>query len=138
MGERRPSINKDCNNQRNYRNHHVGFLAMSTYRRFVHAKKGMSTVFRGLFFVILLLMGFNLMTWNFLQFDAYNGVVTSMSQRDQLSSSESIQAIPPGATGFAGNTFNITVTNLGGVTTTLSRIYIQNVSPTGTLPTQCR
>jgi hypothetical protein len=61
-----------------------------------------------------------------------------MSQRDQLSTSENIQAVPPGATGFAGNTFNITLTNLGGVTTTLTRIYIQNVSPTGTLPLQCR
>ncbi len=111
---------------------------MSIYRRFVHAKKGMSTVFGGLFFVILILMGFNLMTWNFLQYDAYNSVVTSMSQRDQLSSSENLQAVPPGATGFVGNTFNITVTNLGGVTTTLTRIYIQNVSPTGTLPLQCR
>ncbi|TMI21692.1 hypothetical protein E6H31_04815 [Candidatus Bathyarchaeota archaeon] len=116
----------------------MGVLAMGMYRRFVHAKKGMSTVFGGLFFVILILMGFNLMTWNFLQYDAYNGVVTSMSQRDQLSSSENIQAIAPGATGFAGNSFNVTVTNLGGITTTLSRIYIQNVSPTGTLPLQCR
>jgi len=116
----------------------LGVLAMGMYRRFVHAKKGMSTVFGGLFFVILILMGFNLMTWNFLQYDAYNGVVTSMSQRDQLSSSENIQAIAPGATGFAGNSFNVTVTNLGGITTTLSRIYIQNVSPTGTLPLQCR
>jgi hypothetical protein len=116
----------------------MGVLAMGIYRRFVHAKKGMSTVFGGLFFVILILMGFNLMTWNFLQYDAYSGVVTSMSQRDQLSTSENIQAVPPGATGFAGNTFNITLTNLGGVTTTLTRIYIQNVSPTGTLPLQCR
>src|SRR3989475_10707886 len=106
----------------------MGVLAMGIYRRFVHAKKGMSTVFGGLFFVILILMGFNLMPWNFLQYDAYRGVVTSMSQRDQLSTSENIQADPPGATGFAGNSFNVTLTNLGGVRTTVTRSYIQNRS----------
>jgi len=37
-------------------------------------------------------MGFNLMNWNFLQYDAYNGVATSMSQRDQQAASENLAA----------------------------------------------
>jgi len=36
-------------------------------------------VFEAIFSVILILMGFNVMTWEFLQYDIYNGVLTSMS-----------------------------------------------------------
>jgi len=108
---------------------------MSVYRRFVHARKGMSTIFGAIFFVILILMGFNLMTWNFLQYDAYNGVVTSMKQRDQQTASENLAATAPGATGFSGNSFNITEGNTGGVSVTVTRVYIFNLSPSGS--TQC-
>src|SRR6266568_9610028 len=108
---------------------------MRIYRRFLRAKKGMSTVFGGLFFVILILMGFNLMTWNFLQYDTYTGVVTSMKQRDQQAASENLAATAPGATAFAGNSFNITVSNTGGVSVTVTRVYIFNLSPSGS--TQC-
>jgi len=58
------------------------------YTRFVRAKKGMSTIFGALFFVILILMGFNLMLWNFAQFDAYNRVITTMGLSDQQRSAE--------------------------------------------------
>ncbi len=84
----------------------------------------MSTIFGAIFFVILILMGFNLMTWNFLQYDAYNGVVTSMKQRDQQTASENLAATAPGATGFSGNSFNITEGNTGGVSVTVTRVYI--------------
>ena len=58
---------------------------MGLYRKLARSKKGMSTIFGGLFFIILLLMGFNLMLWGFIQMDAYNSVVNSMQQRDQQS-----------------------------------------------------
>src|SRR5712692_1538903 len=108
---------------------------MSAYRKFIRAERGMSTVFAGLFFIILILMGFDLMTWNFLQYDSYNSVVTSMSQRDQQAISENLVATAPGATGFAGNSFNVIVNNTGRVMVTVVRIYIFNLSPTGS--TQC-
>ncbi len=57
---------------------------MSVYRRLARSKKGMSTIFGGLFFVIIILMGFNVMLWGFIQYDAYNHVITSMSQRDRI------------------------------------------------------
>jgi hypothetical protein len=97
----------------------------------------MSTIFGGLFFVILLLMGFNLMVWNFAQYDAYNQVISKMSQRDQQAMSENVVVSQPGAVDFnvPGNTFNITVTNLGGISVSIARIYINNISPTGS--TQC-
>jgi hypothetical protein len=104
---------------------------MRIYRRFVRAKKGMSTVFGGLFFVILILMGFNLMLWSFIQYDTYNTTLRSMNQNDQLAISENLVPTNPGAQNFSSVGFNIPVNNLGGTTVSISRIYITNISPTG-------
>ena len=104
---------------------------MGIYRRFIRAKKGMSTVFGGLFFVILILMGFNLMLWSFIQYDAYNTTLRSMNQSDQLTISENLVPTNPGAQNFTTTSFNIPVNNLGGTTVSISRIYIMNISPTG-------
>jgi hypothetical protein len=104
---------------------------MRIYRRFLRAKKGMSTVFGGLFFVILILMGFNLMLWSFIQYDAYNTTLRSMNQGDQLAISENLVPANPGAQNFTSTSFNIPVNNLGGTTVSIARIYIMNISPTG-------
>jgi hypothetical protein len=103
---------------------------MRIYRRFLRAKKGMSTVFGGLFFVILILMGFNLMLWSFIQYDAYNTTLRSMNQNDQLAISENLVPAIPGAQNFTTTSFNIPVDNLGGTTVSIGRIYITNISPT--------
>ncbi len=102
---------------------------MSVYRRLVRAKKGMSTIFGALFFIILILMGFQLMLWNFIQLDAYNTVNASMGQRDQLALSENLVPINPGAIGSngTGGAFNITVNNVGGVAVSIARVYITRV-----------
>src|SRR6267143_3230258 len=104
---------------------------MGVYRRFVLAKKGMSTIFGGLFFIILILMGFNLMVWGFIQYDNYNTSTFRMSQNDQLSSSENLVPTNPGAQNFTSTSLNIPVNNLGGTTVSIARIYITNISPTG-------
>ncbi len=105
---------------------------MSVYRRLSRSRKGMSTIFGGLFFIILILMGFNLMVWGFVQYDSYNHVITSMSQRDQQAISENIVPVNPGGSNFnnANNTYDIVVNNLGGISVSIARIYIQNISPT--------
>jgi hypothetical protein len=91
----------------------------------------MSTIFGGLFFVILILMGFNLMLWGFVQYDNYNTSTFKMSQNDQLASSENLVPTNPGAQNFSSTGFNIPVNNLGGTTVSIARIYITNISPTG-------
>jgi hypothetical protein len=91
----------------------------------------MSTVFGGLFFVILILMGFNLMLWSFIQYDAYNTTLRSMNQSDQLTISENLVPTNPGAQNFTTTSFNIPVNNLGGTTVSIVRMYILNISPTG-------
>ena len=110
---------------------------MGLYRKLARSKRGMSTIFGGLFFVILILMGFNLMLWVFIQMDAYNSVIAGMGQRDQLAVSENLVPTNPGATDFniPTSSFNITVNNLGGTSVSIARIYINNISPTGS--SQC-
>jgi hypothetical protein len=104
---------------------------MRIYRRFVRAKKGMSTIFGGLFFIILILMGFNLMLWGFIQYDNYNSTLFKMNQNDQLAASENLVPASPGAQNFTSTSFNIPVNNLGGTTVSIVRIYISNFSPIG-------
>ncbi len=89
----------------------------------------MSTIFGALFFIILILMGFQLMLWNFIQLDAYNTVNASMGQRDQLALSENLMPINPGAIGSngTGGAFSITVNNVGGVAVSIARVYITRV-----------
>lgn len=107
---------------------------MSLYRRFARSKKGMSTVFGGLFFVILILMGFNVMLWGFVQWDAYNRTIANMSQRDQQAISENI--VPVNATcdsscKLGSGTLYVWVNNLGGSSVQISSVYLSNVNFTG-------
>src|SRR3989454_12098024 len=88
----------------------------------------MSTIFGALFFVILILMGFNLMLWNFAQFDAYNRVITTMGLSDQQRSAEALTFNPPGIMN-TGSPFNFTVNNIGGGARPIARIYSYNLAP---------
>jgi hypothetical protein len=107
---------------------------MRLYRRFARSKKGMSTIFGALFFVILILMGFNVMLWGFVQFDAYNSVITKMSQRDQQATSENL--VPVNVTcsstcASGSGTLTIIVNNLGGSAVNIANVYIFNTNTTG-------
>src|SRR6266571_2638437 len=114
---------------------------MGLYRRFARSKKGMSTIFGALFFVILILMGFNVMLWGFVQFDAYNSVITKMSQRDQQAISENI--VPTNSTcdstcKLGSGTLYVWVNNLGGSSVSIASVYLFNVNGTGICqPTPC-
>ncbi len=107
---------------------------MTVYRRLARSKKGMSTIFGGLFFVIIILMGFNVMLWGFIQYDAYNHVITSMSQRDQIATSENL--VPVNVTcsstcASGSGTLTVIVNNLGGYSVTIANVYIFNTNTTG-------
>jgi hypothetical protein len=114
---------------------------MSLYRRFARSKKGMSTIFGGLFFVIIILMGFNVMLWGFIQYDAYNHVITSMSQRDQQAVSENLVPVNVTCTSTCttgSGTVTIIVNNLGSYSVTIANVYISNTNTTGSCqPTPC-
>jgi hypothetical protein len=109
---------------------------MATVKRLIRDKRGMSDVFAGLFFIILILMGFNAMLWSFAQFDSYDTVITSMNSRDQQASSENLVPTAPGAEGFSGDSFEIAVNNTGTVQVSVVTVYILNVNPIGS--SQCK
>src|SRR2546427_7543327 len=73
-----------------------------------------------------MLMGFNVMLWGFIQYDAYNHVITSMSQRDQQAVCENL--IPVNATYPTGGPLSIIVNNLGGSSVSIAAIYIWNTN----------
>jgi len=114
---------------------------MTVYRRLARSKKGMSTIFGGLFFVIIILMGFNVMLWGFIQYDAYNHVITSMSQRDQQATSENLVPVNVTCTSTCttgSGTLTIIVNNLGSYSVTIANVYISNTNTTGSCqPTPC-
>src|SRR5437588_11691346 len=105
---------------------------MTVYRRLARSKKGMSTIFGGLFFVIIILMGFNVMLWGFIQSDAYNHVITTMSQRDQQAVSENLT--PVNATYPTGAPLSVIVNTLSCSSVSIASIYIWNTNTTR----QCR
>ena len=53
----------------------------------------------------------------------------------QQALSENLMVNQPGAVNFTAQGFNITVTNLGGVSVNITQLTITNISPTGS--TQC-
>src|SRR6266566_2407379 len=108
---------------------------MTVYRRLARSKKGMSTIFGGLFFVIIILMGFNVMLWGFIQYDAYNHVITSMSQRDQQAVSENLVPVNVTCTSTCptgSGILTIIVNNLGSYSVTIANVYISNTNTTTT------
>ncbi len=110
---------------------------MSLYRRLARSKKGMSTIFGALFFVIIILMGFNVMLWGFVQWDAYNRTIANMSQHDQQAVAENL--VPVNATCNSGcptgsGTVTIIVNNLGGSAVNIADVYIFNTNLTGSDP----
>src|SRR5215471_10430360 len=97
---------------------------MGLFRRFARSKKGMSDVFGGLFFIILVLMGFNVMLWGYIQQDSYNSLISSMNDRDLQAISEKLVPLEPGAQNITNSFFNIPVSNAGTSTITIVRIYV--------------
>ena len=101
---------------------------MGLCRRIARSRKGMATIMGGLFFIILVLLSFNVMLWTYTQQDAYNTVNASMSDRDQQALSEKLVPLKPGAQNVTSSFFNIPVNNAGSTTVTIVRIYVTGVS----------
>ncbi len=103
---------------------------MRSSRRIARSRKGMSTVFAGLFFIILILMGFNVMLWGYIQQDTYNTLVASMNDRDHQALSEQLVVLNPGVQNITSSFFNIPVNNPGTSIVTILRIYVTGVAGT--------
>lgn len=96
---------------------------------FFRSKRGMSTVFGGLFFIMIMLSGFTLVLWSFAQLDAYQGFIIRGMEADQARLSERLEAGSPPAISLAPThtSFNVSVNNKGGVEVSIVRVYIVNL-----------
>ena len=107
---------------------------MELLRRFAVRRKGVGTILGAAYFIIIVLAIFNLIMWEVNQYDAYQQLVGQMNQIDQERVSENLEFVEAGMTDvkkIAGKYYcNLTVRNLGGITTNVVRIYFYNLSDT--------
>src|SRR5260370_12493021 len=101
---------------------------MGLCRRIAKSRKGMATIMGGLFFIILVLLSFNVMLWTYTEQDEYHTINARMSDRDQQAISEKLVPLKPGAQNVTSSFFNIPVNNAGSTTVTIVRIYVTGVS----------
>ena len=104
-------------------------------RRFAGRRKGIGTILGAGYFIIIVLAIFNLIMWEFTQYDAYQQLVNQMNQVDQDRISENLQFLDPALTDFESlesgkYSFSLAIRNAGGITTNIARIYFVNCSDT--------
>ena len=107
---------------------------MELLKSFAVGRKGVGTILGAAYFIIIVLAIFNLIMWEVNQYDTYQQLVGQMNQVDQERVSENLEFVEAGmidVTKIAGKYYcNLTVRNLGGITTNVVRIYFYNLSDT--------
>jgi len=93
-------------------------------------RRGVSTIIGSLFFILILLIGLSLFTWEIREFDDYNAVIMGMVESDTERLSELLAfeppVIDPDVADLGGGLYRITalLKNHGGVDVNVTRIYI--------------
>ncbi len=94
-------------------------------------RRGVSTIIGSLFFILILLIGFSMFTWEVSEFYDYNEVISEMTEFDTVRQSEHVSFEPPiidpNVTEVGPGIYRITalLKNHGGVDVNISRIYIR-------------
>ena len=105
-------------------------------RRMRAHRKAVSTIIGGIIILTLILTALTAMVLVAQQYDTYETLLSTMSQKDIDRMSENLIAIYPGITGpqlVSGcgstcNQYNLTISNLAGIGTQIVRIYINSTS----------
>jgi hypothetical protein len=105
-------------------------------RRMRAHRKGVSTIIGGIIILTLILTALTEMVLVAQQYDTYETLLNTMSQKDIDRMSENLIAIYPGITGpqlVSGcgstcNQYNMSISNLAGIGTQIVRIYINSTS----------
>jgi len=103
-------------------------------RMFWARRKAISSIIGGIIILTLFLSALSVMVLVSQQYDAYQGTVNKMSQKDIDRFSENLVAVFPGlagptsVTGCGGtcNQYNMTISNMAGIGTQITRIYINS------------
>jgi len=96
-------------------------------RRFVKGKRGISTVLGTVYFVIIMLLAFNLVLWEIGQMDTYQQSVNERNQIDWERLNEKVEIVF--ALVSSSNHLNVTVTNVGGLTAHLVDLWVTDRTP---------
>jgi len=92
-------------------------------RCFFKRKRGISTIIGAAFFITIMLLAFNLMLWEMVQYDSYQKELDKMAQRDRDRLAERLEVSDIFFTASGSPLITIAVRNTGGININLTRIY---------------
>jgi len=92
-------------------------------RRIARSKHGISTIIGAAFFITIMLLAFNLMIWQMVQYDSYQNELDKMAQKDRDRLAERLEITDIFFTASGTPLITITARNTGGISIDLVRIY---------------
>jgi len=98
--------------------------------RITRSRHGISTIIGACFFITIMLLAFNLMLWEIVQYDSYQQGLDKMAQRDRDRLAERLEVSNIFFTATPPPLITIEVRNTGGISINIVRIYFD--SPTFT------
>ena len=87
------------------------------------SRRGISTIIGACFFITIMLLAFNLMLWQMVQYDSYQQELDKMAQRDRDRLAERLEVTDIFFTVSGTPLMTITARNTGGISINLVRIY---------------
>jgi len=91
--------------------------------RITGSRRGISTIIGATFFITIILLAFNLMLWQMVQYDSYQQGLDKMAQRDRDRLAERLEVSDIFFTVSGTPLITITARNTGGISINLIRIY---------------
>jgi len=101
----------------------VVFKGVKKLRRITRCKRGISTIIGAAFFITIMLLAFNLMLWEMVQYDSYQNELDKMAQRDRDRLAERLEITDIFFTASGTPLITIAARNTGGISIDLVRIY---------------
>jgi len=91
--------------------------------RIARSRRGISTIIGACFFITIMLLAFNLMLWEMVQYDSYQQALDKMAQRDRDRLAERLEITDIFFTVSGTPLMTIAARNTGGISISLARIY---------------
>jgi len=89
----------------------------------IGSRRGISTIIGACFFITIMLLAFNLMLWEMVQYDTYQQALDKMAQRDRDRLAERLEVTDIFFTVSGTPLITIAARNTGGISINLVRIY---------------
>mgnify|MGYP001027959221 CR=1 FL=1 len=87
------------------------------------SKRGISTIIGAAFFITIMLLAFNLMLWEMVQYDSYQQALDKMAQKDKDRLAEQLEVSDIFFTTSTPAHITISLRNTGGISVNVVRIY---------------